>query len=57
VGVELRYLEVPLEELIERAERRSASGEWTASPMTRAHFETWAAIFEPPDEAEMRLFD
>lgn len=57
VGIELRYLELPLEELIERAERRSASGEWTASPMTRAHFETWAAIFEPPDEAEMRLFD
>jgi predicted kinase len=57
VGVELRYLEVPLEELIERAERRNTSGEWTASPMTRAHFEKWATVFEPPDEAEMRLFD
>jgi predicted kinase len=57
VGVELHYLETPLEELIERAERRNASGEWTASPITRAHFEEWAAIFQPPDEAEMLLFD
>jgi predicted kinase len=57
VGVELRYLHAPLEELIGRAERRSASGEWTASPMTRAHFEQWATVFEPPDEDEMRLFD
>jgi predicted kinase len=57
VGVELRYLDTPLEELIERAERRTASGEWTASPMTRAHFEEWATIFQPPDEEEIRLFD
>ena len=57
VGVELRYLDVPLEELIERAERRTASGEWTASPMTRAHFEKWATVFQPPDEGEMLLFD
>jgi predicted kinase len=57
VGVELHYLDVPLEELIERAERRNSSGEWTASPMTRAHFETWATIFQPPDEEEILLFD
>jgi predicted kinase len=57
VGVELHYLDAPLEELIERAERRNASGEWTASPITRAHFETWATVFQPPDEEEIRLFD
>ena len=57
VGVELHYLDAPLEELIERAERRNASGEWTASPMTRAHFERWATIFQPPGEEEIRLFD
>jgi predicted kinase len=57
VDVELHYLDAPLEELIERAERRTASGEWTASPITRAHFERWATIFQPPDEAELRLFD
>ena len=57
VGVELHYLDTPLEELIARAERRNASGEWTASPMTRAHFEEWATIFQPPDEEEILLFD
>jgi predicted kinase len=57
VGVELRYLAAPLEELIERADRRTASGEWTAAPMTRAHFEEWATNFEPPDEEEILLFD
>jgi predicted kinase len=57
VGVELHYLDAPLEELIERAERRNASGEWTASPITRDHFEKWATIFQPPDEEEILLFD
>jgi predicted kinase len=57
VGVELHYLHAPLDVLIERAERRNASGEWTAAPMTRAHFERWATIFQPPDEEELRLFD
>ena len=57
VGVELHYLDAPLEELIERAQRRQASGEWSAAPMTRAHFEQWATIFQPPDEEELLLFD
>src|SRR5437016_8850568 len=57
VGVELHYLDAPLGELIERAERRNASGEWTAPPMTRAHFEVWAAIFQTPDQEEILLFD
>ncbi len=57
VGVELHYLDAPLDELLERADRRTASGEWTAAPMTRAHFEEWATIFEPPDEEELGLFD
>jgi predicted kinase len=56
-GVELHYLHAPLEELFERAARRGASGEWTASPITRAHFEEWATIFQPPDEEEFLLFD
>jgi predicted kinase len=57
VNVELHYLDTPLEELIERAERRTASGEWTAAQITRAHFEEWARIFQPPDEEEFLLFD
>ena len=47
----------PLEELIERAERRNASGEWAASPITLAHLEEWATVFQPPDEEELLLFD
>jgi len=57
VGVELHYLNAPLEELIERAERRNTSREWTAAPMTRAHYDEWVTIFEPPDEEELLLFD
>jgi predicted kinase len=57
VGVELHYLDAPLEELIERAERRNVTGEWTAAPMTRDHLEQWATIFQPPDEEEFLLFD
>jgi predicted kinase len=57
VGVELHYLDAPLEELIERAERRNASGEWAGAPITRAHFERWATTFQSPDEEEFLLFD
>ena len=35
VEVELHYLHAPLEELIERAERRNESADWTASPIVR----------------------
>jgi len=57
VRVELHYLDMPLEELIERAQRRNASGEWSASPMVRAHFEQWATMFQPPDDEEFLLYD
>ena len=56
-GVELHYLDAPLDELIKRSDRRTTSGEWTASPITRAHFEEWATIFQAPDEEEFLLFD
>src|SRR5664280_3249906 len=57
VGVELHYLHAPLEELIGRADRRTTSGEWTALPMTRAHFEEWSTIVQPPAAQEFLLFD
>lgn len=57
VGVELHYIDAPLDELLERARRRTASGEWSASPITRAHLERWATVFQPPDEEELLLFD
>lgn len=57
VGVELHYVDAPLDVLIERSDRRTMSGEWTASPITPAHFEEWATIFQAPDEEEFLLFD
>jgi predicted kinase len=57
VGVELHFVHAPLDELIERADRRTELGEWTAAPMTRAHFEEWSKILQPPDEEEFSLFD
>jgi hypothetical protein len=44
---------VAVEELIERAEGKQASGEWTASPITRAHFSEWVTILQPADEEEL----
>lgn len=55
--VELHYLSAPIDELVDRAERRTASGEWTAAPITREHVETWARVFQAPDEDELRLYD
>jgi predicted kinase len=57
VRAELHYLDVSLEELITRVERRQATGEWTAAPITRAHMEQWASMFEPPTDEELQLFD
>jgi predicted kinase len=56
-GVELHYVTAPIDELLRRAQQRTAAGQWTADPMTREHFETWATIFQAPGEAETRLFD
>ena len=55
--VELQYLDVPLDVLIARIERRQRSGEWIDAPITRAQMERWAATFEAPDDAELALFD
>lgn len=57
VGVELRYLDAPLDELIERARRRNASDERLSPPMTRSHFEGWTRVLEPPAEDELCLYD
>jgi predicted kinase len=56
-GVELHYLDLPFEDLMERVDRRQATGEWSASPITRAQMEEWAAVFEAPTDDEIQLFD
>lgn len=54
--VELRFLDVPREELWRRIDRRNS----TAQPdnvISREDFETWASSFEAPDASERALFD
>ena len=55
-AVELRYLDVPLEELAGRLARRVAS-EAGAARISRLDLELFAASFQPPDADELALFD
>jgi len=57
VPVELRYLDVPLEELCRRVEGRNQEGGWAVVPIKRELMERWATYFEAPDPAEIALFD
>lgn len=55
--VELRYLDAPLDELYRRIERRKAAPAPGDVPITRADLEQMTYSFEPPDAAELALFD
>ena len=57
VSVELRYLDVPAEELWRRIQVRNAEPPWNSYPIGRADFDEWLRVFEPPDPAELALFD
>lgn len=57
VGVELHHLDVPVDELWRRIEARNATPPWRHEPITRAHLEEWAAMFEPPAPGELAQFD
>lgn len=52
-SVELMYLDVPLDELWRRIQARGMED----PPIKRSDLDTWARSFQPPDEAEMRLYD
>lgn len=56
-AVELRYLPAPLDELHRRLRAREAAVAWPTTPITREELEMWATFFEPPDAAELALFD
>jgi predicted kinase len=56
-AVELRYLDVPLEELWRRFEARNTARTWGTVPTTREQIEHWAGVFEAPDASELALFD
>ncbi len=51
--VELRYLDVPIDVLWQRIQRRSRED----PPITRSDLDAWSRAFQPPDEAEARLYD
>jgi predicted kinase len=57
VSVELHYLEVPSDELWRRIETRNLAPPWDVEPIGRADLDEWLSIFEPPDPAELALFD
>ncbi|HEX7168924.1 MAG TPA: AAA family ATPase, partial [Acidimicrobiales bacterium] len=55
VAVELRHLDLPLEERWRRIEhRRDVSG---GPPITYEQLASWDRLFEPPDAAELSFFD
>jgi predicted kinase len=54
--VELHFLEVGLEELWARLERRNAILPSGTFFVTREQLELWWSLFEPPSNAELALF-
>lgn len=52
--VELRFLDVPYDELVRRVEERTAHG---GIPITADHMDTYRAQFEAPTAEELSLFD
>ena len=57
VPVELRYLDVPIDELVRRLQIRNAGHDPTAVTISRTQLEGWLPFFAPPDETELDLFD
>lgn len=57
VRVELHALVLPIDELWSRIERRNRSDAWRAAPITRAHLEEWATLFEVPTSDELARYD
>ena len=55
--VELYFLDVPLDELIARVERRGIAGGDGVTSLTADEMRGWSTIFQAPDEDELGLFD
>ena len=53
VPVELRYLDAPLDVLLERVRNRGED----SVELTYEHLLEYTAMFEPPDDEELALFD
>lgn len=57
IGVELHFLDVPIDQLWERLERRREQDSSPGFPVARDDLVLWAEEFEAPDEAELSRFD
>ena len=57
VGVELHYLDVPVEELWRRIDARNSQPPWDSHPIRRTDLDGWIRHFHAPDAAELALFD
>ena len=57
VDVELHYLPASMEDLWVRVAERNLLPPWDSAPITREHMAAFEAFFDPPDEAELSLFD
>lgn len=57
VGVELHYLDVPVEELWRRIDARNPQPPWDSHPIRRTDLDGWIRLFAAPDAAELALFD
>jgi predicted kinase len=57
VPVELRYLDVPVEELNRRLAARIAGGAVGTVPIPPDLLDQYIGLFQPPDSAEVALFD
>jgi predicted kinase len=54
VAVELRFLDVPYDELVKRVVARHAAG---GIAITETHMERYRATFQPPTDDELALYD
>lgn len=57
VGVELHYLDAPVDELWRRVDARNSEPPWNSHPISREDFDRWLGVFQAPDAAERALFD
>jgi predicted kinase len=56
-GAELIYLDVPIDEILERLEARNTERPAGTAVISRENLLGWVELFEAPDAEELSLFD